>query len=192
MNWLINDSAEQVDQINHFEKQVDTISDYEKLVDARNDTKSDRSSNPKVATHTTNGKFTQNLLISRFVPKIIPVVIGPIKPLFTANVVGVQDILSPRHTVLLKASVTDAACTCALIFRIPGKVSLTGRDRSTPWDVKSDENSRLSSPSPGSNPNSFFAARLGNQEIISPSHPGPQKGARIPSHLTLPLMDICP
>ena len=29
MNWLINDSAEQVDQINHFEKQVDTISYYE-------------------------------------------------------------------------------------------------------------------------------------------------------------------
>ena len=58
-NWLRDDSAKQVDQINDSVKQVDTISDSEKLVVTRNDPKSDPSSDPKVATNTTNRKFTQ-------------------------------------------------------------------------------------------------------------------------------------
>ena len=102
MNWLRNDSTKQVDQINDSNKLVDVISDSGKLVDAGGDPKSDPSSNPKVATHTTNGKFTQKLLISRFVPKIMPVIIILIKPLITTDVVGVQEILSPRQTVLPK------------------------------------------------------------------------------------------
>ena len=52
-------------------------------------------------------------MISRFVPKIIPVVIRPINPPITADAMGVQDILSPRQTVLPKANVTGAACSCA-------------------------------------------------------------------------------
>ena len=74
-NWLRNDYAEQVDQINDSNKQVDALSDSEKLVDARSDPKIDPSMDPKVATHITNRNFTQKLLISRFVPKIILVVI---------------------------------------------------------------------------------------------------------------------
>ena len=63
--------------------------------DPKNDPKSDPRSDPKVATYTNNGNSTQKLLISRFVPKIIPVVIGPIKPLVTAYVVVMQEILRP-------------------------------------------------------------------------------------------------
>ena len=110
-------------------------------------------------------------MIGRFVSKIISVVIRPINPLVTANVVGIQDILSLHQTVFPKASITDAAHSCAHIFRTPGKVSRTGRDDSMPRDVSSDENSRLSSPISDSNPNSVFPARFGNQEVISPSHP---------------------
>ena len=57
------------------EEHVDAISDSEELVDAVSDPKRDPSSDPKVATHTTNRKFAHKLLISTFVPKIIPVVI---------------------------------------------------------------------------------------------------------------------
>ena len=164
-NWLNNDSAEQVDHIN----------DSEKLVVA----KSNPSSDPKVATHTTNGYFTQKLFISRFAPKITPVVIGPINLLITVNVVGIQDILSLRQTVLPKASVTDAARSCARIFRgTPGKVRRTDRNGATTRDISSDENSRLSSPSPLSNPNSVYPASFRNQEVISPSHPSIAKRGR--------------
>ena len=119
--------------MNDSDKQVDALSDPEKLFDARSDPKSDTSRDPKVDTHTTNRKFIKKLLISQFVPKIIPDVIGPINPLVTYEVVGVQGILSPRQTVLSKASVTDAAHSCASIFRgTPGKVSGTGRDETMP------------------------------------------------------------
>ena len=85
-NWLINDCVEQVDQINDSEKQVDAIindsnkqvdatSDSEKLVVTGSDPKSDLSNDPKAATHITNINFAPKLLISRFVPKIIPVVV---------------------------------------------------------------------------------------------------------------------
>ena len=56
-------------------KQVDAISDSEKLVVTASDPKSDPSRDPKAATQTTNGNFAQKLLINRFIPKIIPVVI---------------------------------------------------------------------------------------------------------------------
>ena len=60
-NWLRNYSS----------KQVDAISDSEKMVVDGSDPISD----PKAATKTTNGRLAQQLLISRFVLKIIPVVI---------------------------------------------------------------------------------------------------------------------
>ena len=148
------------------------------MVDAGSDPKSDPSSDPKVATHTTNRKFAQKLLISRFVPKIIPVVIRTINPLVTVDVVGVQDILSPRQTVLPKARVTDAARSCAHIFWTTGKVSRADRDDSTPWEVNSDENYRSILPISVSNPNYVSPERFRNQEVISPSHPSIAKRGR--------------
>ena len=177
-NWLRNDSDEQVQQINDSDKQVYAISDSEKLVGAGSDPKSDPSSDPKVDTHTTNGNLTQKLLIIRFFPKIIPVVIGLINPLVTTDVVDVQDILSLRQTVPPKASVTDAACSCVRIFRTPGKKSCTYRDDSMPRDVNCDENSRLISPIPGSNPNSVSPELFRNQEVISPRNPSIAKRGR--------------
>ena len=122
-NWLRNDSVEQVDQINDSnkrvdaiindsKKQVDSISDSGKLVLTGSDQKSDPGSDLKADTHTTNGIFTQKLLISRFIPKIIPVVFWPINPPITVDVMGVQEILSPLQTVLLKASITDVVRSC--------------------------------------------------------------------------------
>ena len=61
-NWLRNDSTEQIDQINYSDKQVDAMSDSKKLVVTRSDQKSDPNSDPKVATHTTNGKFYTNII----------------------------------------------------------------------------------------------------------------------------------
>ena len=78
-----------------------------------------------------NGNFTQESLIN---PNI-PVVIGPINPLITSNVVGVQEMLSLYQTVLLKANITDAMLSYARIFRTPGKVNRTETDGATPRDV---------------------------------------------------------
>ena len=143
------------------------------------DPKSDPSSDPKVATHTTNGKFAQKLLINRFVPKIIPVVIQPINPPIIANVMGVQDILSSRQTVILKESVIDDARSCVHIFwGTSGKVSRTSRDDAMPRKISSDENSRLSSQGPNFIGNYVYSTRTGNQDISSPSHPSIAKRGR--------------
>ena len=123
-------------------EQVDAISDSEKLVDAGSDPKSDPSSNPKVATHTTNRNFTQKLLIK----PTIPVVVGPTNLLLANDVVGVQEMLSQLQTVLPKANSTDTARSCARISWTRGKVNRTEREFSTPRNVKSAKtNSRLSS-----------------------------------------------
>ena len=50
---IILPSAEHIDQIIDSDKQVDAISDSEKLVVAGSNPKSNSSSNPKLATHTT-------------------------------------------------------------------------------------------------------------------------------------------
>ena len=71
-------SYKQVDPINDSDKQVNVISDYERMFDTVSDPKSDPSRDPKVATYTTNKKFTQKLLIRRFVPKITSVDSGTI------------------------------------------------------------------------------------------------------------------
>ena len=145
---------------------------------------SDPKRDPKVVTHATNGNSTQTLLIN----PAIPVFIGPINPLVTADVVGVQDISSPRQTVLLKASVTDAARSCARIFRTPWKLSGTGRDVATPRYVNfAETNSRLSYPIPSFNSTSKYSARFGNQKVISPIHPSIAKRGRNAEPFSAPI-----
>ena len=105
-----NYSEEQFDAINN------SINDSEELVHAVSDPKSDPSINPKVATYTTNDKFTQKLLIGRFVAKIIPAAICPVDQLVTEDPLGIRDILGSCQTVLPKAIVTDAASCGARIY----------------------------------------------------------------------------
>ena len=187
----INDSEKQVDARNWLRmdsaKQVDTISDAEKLVDAGSDPKSNPIRNQKEATHTTNGNFTQKKLIN----PTIPVVVGLINPLVAANLVGLQEMMSPRQTMLPKANVTDAALSCTRIFRTLGKINHTERDGATPRNFNSAKtNSRLSSQSPIFNSTYVSPARFCNHEVISPNHPNIEKGAGILIHLTVPLMDL--
>ena len=150
-----------------------------RLIVTGSDPKSDPSSNQKVATHTTNRNFTQKLLISRFVQNIITGIIQPINPPITVDVMGVQDVLSPCQTVILKESVKDAARSCTLIFRRAyGKVSWTSRENAMPWDIISDYNSRLISQGPSCVSNSVSPTRTGHQNIFSPSHPSISKSGR--------------
>ena len=57
-------AEEQVDTISDSKELVDNVSDSEELVDnvsdPKSDPKSDLSSDPRVATYTTNGKFHKN------------------------------------------------------------------------------------------------------------------------------------
>ena len=109
-SWLRNDSAEQ----------IDAISDSEKFVADGSDPKSDprvgtHTTNRISATHTINRISTQKLLIN----PTIQVVVGPITPITTTVMVGARDTLSPRQTVLPSANITDAAHSCAHIYRTP-------------------------------------------------------------------------
>ena len=121
------------------------------------------------ATHTTNGILTQKLLIN----PTIQVVVGPITLLVTVGVVVAREIFSPCQTVLLQTNVTDAARSCACIYRTPGKVSMTERDGATPRDASSSEtNSRLSLQSPSFVVTSVSPTQFRDQDIFNPSHPG--------------------
>ena len=70
-NYAQYDSNEQVDAMNDSDKQVDSINNPKELVDAGSNLTINPSSNPKVATHTTNRKSPQKLLRSWFVPDTI-------------------------------------------------------------------------------------------------------------------------
>ena len=70
-------------------EQVNAIRNSEELVDAVSDPKSNPSSDPKVATYTTNGNFPQKLMKNWFVPKIIQGAIRPIEQLATEKVTGI-------------------------------------------------------------------------------------------------------
>ena len=54
ISWLRNDSAEQ----------IDAISDYDKLVVDGSNPKSDPRSDPKVGIYTTNGNYSDRLLMN--------------------------------------------------------------------------------------------------------------------------------
>ena len=171
-NWLRND----------FTKQVDEITDSEKFdVDGV-----DPESDPRVATHITNvilaahitNKIsTQKLLID----PTIQVVVGPITSLVTAGVVGARESFSPRQTVHLQANVTEAACSCARIYRTPGKLSGTERDFATPSlpnmfatprDASSSEtNSRLRLQRPSFIVTFVSPEHFRGQDIVIPRHP---------------------
>ena len=104
-----------------------------------------------------------------YVPNTTPVAIGTIDQLVTDEVLGIQEILGLHQMALPKASITDAARSCARIFWTLKKASCKCRDGSTPRDVNFNEaNSRLDTPSPSSNPNSIFPARTGIKEISNP------------------------
>ena len=129
-NWLRNNSA----------GQVDAISDSKKLVVYGSDPKSDPSvathtTNRISDTHTTNGISTQKL----FINPTIQAVVRPITPLVTSGVEVVQEILSPRQTVLLQENVTDTVRPWVHIFQTTGNVIGTERDLATPSDASSSE-----------------------------------------------------
>ena len=99
-------------------------------------------------------KFTQKLLISLFVPKIISATIRPVDQLVTEDSPVIREILGSHQTVLPNANVTDAANSGARIFLALRKVSRTGKEGSTSRVVNSaKENARFNPPSPSSNPN---------------------------------------
>ena len=57
------------------------------------DAKSDPNSDPKEATYTTNGNYPHKLILSRFIPKIIPGAIRPIEQTITEDVAVIRDTL---------------------------------------------------------------------------------------------------
>ena len=69
---LRNDSAEQVDQINDSDKDVDAIRYSDKLVVTGSYSKSNPSSDPNVATHTTNRTFYKKNIDQPVHPKDHP------------------------------------------------------------------------------------------------------------------------
>ena len=188
-----SNSDEQVDAISDSEEQVYAISDYEEMVDAASDPKSDTSRNPKVATHTTNGNLAQKLLKNWFVPKIIQGKIRLIDQLVMEDVPVIRETLGARQKVLLKEIVTDAAHSGAHIFRTLREVGRTGRDGSTPQDVKTAVSTvRLTLQSPNFIGTFDPPTQTGNQDIVSPRQSIIVKKQGTPSHSMLPLINFRP
>ena len=84
-----SNSKEQVDTISDSKKVVDNVRNSEELVDAVSNPNIDTSSDPKVASYTTNKHFPQKLFKNRFVPQIIPGAIRSIDQMFTEDVPGI-------------------------------------------------------------------------------------------------------
>ena len=78
-----------------------------------NDSEIDPNSNPKVATHTTNGYTPHTLFINRLNPEIIPATIMPIDQTIAEDYAVSGETLHARHTILPKETVTDAALSAA-------------------------------------------------------------------------------
>ena len=82
-----------------------------------------------------------------------------------------QESLSPRHTVLLQANVTDAVCPCALNYRTTGKAIGTERDSAKPRDASSIKNrSRLSLQDPNLVAINVSPDQFRDRDIVKPRH----------------------
>ena len=91
--------------------------------------------------------------------------------LVTAEVEVSQESLSPLHTVLPQANVTDVAHPCARIFFTTGNVIGAEKDHATPRDASySETRSRASYQSPTFVVTSVYPTWIGNKDIFSPSH----------------------
>ena len=138
---------------------------------------SDRKSNPRVATHSTNiisTTHTTNIISAQklLINPTIQVVVGPTTPLVTADFVGLQENLSQHQTVLLQAKITGVAYSCAHIYRTPVKVRSTERDGATPWDASSSKtNTILSLQIPSFVVTSLSPVHFREQYIVSTRHP---------------------
>ena len=106
-----------------------------------NDAKFDPASNPKVATHTSDGKKIkvmdtnninlEQILLSNLTLLIITTTIDP-WVLDIAVICGgtTNDLMTPTT----KGVIMDAACIRTRILHTPGRVIRTGRDGTTPHD----------------------------------------------------------
>ena len=123
------------------------INDYAYYNSEEDGAASNRNSNPKVATHTseikkrevtdtdnTNRYYPRKLLISRIIPEIIPVAILPIYQTIVEDAAVSGDTLHARCTIISKEIVTDTARRAARVFRNPSDVSRHGTDGTTPQE----------------------------------------------------------
>ena len=66
------------------------------------DAESDPSSDPKLATHTTNQYSPHKLLINRLIPEIIPVAVLPIEQTIAEYAAGSGETLHVRRAIISK------------------------------------------------------------------------------------------
>ena len=112
-----SDSEELVDAVSNSKELVYAVSNTEELFGAVSDPKSDPSSNPKLATYTTNGNSPQRLLANRKIPEIIQGVILPVHQVTADGVLTCGGALHVVRTVLSEEIVTVAAPRAANVFK---------------------------------------------------------------------------
>ena len=109
----------------------------------KNDADGNISSNPKIATHTSDGKkrkvtkssnvnLHQTLLINR----TLPITTTAIDPRIPHRVTTCGETPHAHMMPTIKEVITDAACSSARILYTPGNISRTGRDGTTIRDRK--------------------------------------------------------
>ena len=155
-----------------------TINDSAYHYSEEDDTESDSNSDPKVATHTSDGKkrkVTDTETTNRNSPhksltdQLIPVVIPLIGQTNTDGVAASGNTLYVVRTIISKEIVTDAARSTAHVFRNPADVSWHDTDKTTPRDGNTFiRSTSLNYPVPIGGSTTVSPTRTGSQEIISP------------------------
>ena len=172
---------------------VDAVSDSEELFDAVRNPKSDPSSDPKVATYTTNRNSPQTLLANCEIPAIVQ---GVISPVHHANVDGVSicgGYLHAVRTIILEEIVTVTAPSATCVFKDPPVINWKFASSLIPIDMKTvvlspRSNTQVLTGTGTSTP----PILIRRQEIDSPrGYIGPKKsGTHI--HSKLPLINFLP
>ena len=167
-----------------------TINDFTYYNSEEDDAESYPNSDPKVATHisdgkkgkvadtdTTNRNYQQKLLINQLIPEIISVVIPPTDPWIMYGVAASSGTLHARQMISLKEIVTDAVRSGARVFNDPTAVNWKDMDRMISQcrnTIRMVE--RLTNPVLVGDGPSVSTTRMGSQEIGSPSGSiGPQE-----------------
>ena len=166
------------EMLNNYDVLAETLKDLT-INDARYynseeyDAENDPNSNPKVATHTSdgkkrkvtdtytnNGKYPQKILINR----TIPIITTPIDRWTTNGVAACRGTPHAHQMPTLNVIITDTAHSSTEFFRTPGDVSRTSRGGTIPRNCSNSIRS----------PTMTFPVIIGGVTTVSPTRTGSQ------------------
>ena len=124
-----------VDTVSYSKELFDAVSDSKELVDAVSNRKRDPSSDPNVATYSTNGNYPHRLLVNSEIPTIIQCVIPLVHQATVDGVLTCGGALHAVCTFLTEEIVTGAAPSAACVLKYPQVLNWKVASRPNPIDM---------------------------------------------------------